>query len=266
MTAGVWRKARWRHLAAQIVIAVLLLTNPLILHMMADPQALLLVAGLGLVFMATRLLPRTGLQQSSVLAGVSLAALYLSSAYSILYMPFLVAGLVIIMPRRHLRQHTAGFFIVLLTPVVLAIASAAYLDFLGTFDRSAAIFDTQDWFADRQPLPGADLWLARFGGHVHTAAASALIWTALIAPLTMFRLVAAWGRAEARHAGYVIAALVLAPAFAAHFALPVSPLVSFGAMLSANIPFLPAIPMRIAVAGLCFASAAGLGAAWLYTS
>ncbi|NHK27990.1 hypothetical protein FF098_008750 [Parvularcula flava] len=181
-------------------------------------------------------------------------------------MPFLIAGLVIIMPRRHLHRHTVGFLIVLLLPVILAIFSAAYLDFLGAFDRTAAIFSARDWFAARQALPGADIWLARFGGHFQTAAASALVWTVFTAPLPVLCLVRERLQTGGRHAAYVMLSLILAPAIAAHFTLPVSPLVFLGAMLAANIPFIAATPSRMALAGLTLAWASGMGAVWLYAS
>jgi len=256
----------WWPRVQQAAIALLILTNPLIVTLFADPQALLLIAGLALVFMASGLLPRAGLQQASVLAGASLAALYLSSAYSILYMPFLIAGLILIMPRRHLHRHTVGFLIVLLMPVILAVLSAAYLDFLGALDRTNAIFNTRDWLAARQTLPGADLWLTRYSGHFQTAAASALVWTVFIAPLPVLHLVRQRLQTGGRHAAYVILSLILAPASAAHFSLAISPLVFLGAMLAANIPFIPVTPSRIAFPGLVFAWAAGQGAAWLYAS
>ncbi|GGD13784.1 hypothetical protein [Aquisalinus flavus] len=266
MTARFGQRAAWHQWAVQAVVALLLLTNPLIIALFADSQALLLAAGLALVFMATGLLPRTGLQQASVLSGASLAALYLSSVYSILFMPFLISGLVIIMPRRHLHRHTFGFLVVLLMPVILAVLSAAYLDFLGALDRTDAIFHARDWFAARQPLPGADLWLSRYGGHFQTAAAGAIVWTVFIAPLPVVRLVTAWGQASARHAGFVIISLILAPAIAANFSLPVSPLVFFGAMLAANIPFIPVVPARMALTGLGLALAGGQCTVWLYAS
>lgn len=266
MTALPGQRATWQAWAVQAVMALLLLTNPLVLALLADPQALLLAAGLAMTFLATGLLPRTGLHQASVLAGVSLAALYLSSVYSIFYIPFLIAGLVIIMPRRHLHRHTLGFLVVVLLPVILAILSAAYLDFLGALDRTDAILHAGEWFAARQPAPGTDLWLSRYGGHFHTAAASAIVWTVFIAPLPVFRLASAWGRAGARHAGFVLISLTLAPAMAANFALPVSPLVFFGAMLAANIPFIPAVPARIALIGLGLAWAGGHATVWLYAT
>lgn len=259
-------QSAWREYALKAAMAIMVLTNPLVISLMPDPQALLLAAGLAMVFMATGLLPSTGLQQSSVLAGTSLAALYLSSAYSILYIPFLVAGLLFIMPRRHLHRHTVGFLIVLLLPAILAVLSAAYLDFLGALDRTDAIFRAQEWFSMRQPLPGADRWLARYGGHFQTAAASALVWTVFLTPLGVLRLVRERLRTGGRQAAYVIASLVLAPAMAAHFAVPVSPLVFFGAMLAANIPFMPTLSGRLALIGLALAWAGGQGAVWLYAS